>query len=132
MLSLFKKNKIKLTKEQQKLDQIWSLWEEGQADSPYAELMTYQSEVGNGGHDQYFYNMENTGDLKKEMAALNTILPIKLKNNLDKAYEVYLILKEKEGDEKSKEILEQCDDVIYENEEALNYILREYANKIEL
>ena len=118
MLSLFKKNKIKLTKEQQKLDQIWSLWEEGQADSPYAELMTYQSEVGNGGHDQYFYNMENTGDLKKEMAALNTILPIKLKN--------------KEGDEKSKEILEQCDDVIYENEETLNYILREYANKIEL
>ena len=132
MLSLFKKNKIKLTKEQQKLDQIWSLWEEGQADSPYAELMTYQSEVGNGGHDQYFYNMENTGDLKKEMAALNTILPIKLKNNLDNAYEVYLLLKEKEGDEKSKEILEQCDDVIYENEEALNYILREYANKIEL
>ena len=132
MLSLFKKNKIKLTKEQQKLDQIWSLWEEGQADSPYAELMTYQSEVGNGGHDQYFYNMENTGDLKKEMAALNMILPIKLKNNLDKAYEVYLLLKEKEGDEKSKEIVEQCDDVIYENEEALNYILREYANKIEL
>ena len=41
---------------------------------------------------------ENTGDLKKEMAALNTILPIKLKNNLDKAYEVYLLLKEKEGD----------------------------------
>jgi len=90
------------------------------------------SEVGNGGHDQYFYNMENTCDLKKEMAALNTILPIKLKNNLDKAYEVYLLLKEKEGDEKSKEILEQCDDVIYENEETLNYILREYANKIEL
>lgn len=132
MLSLFKKNKIKLTKEQQKLDQIWSLWEEGQADSPYAELMTYQSEVGNGGHDQYFYNMENTGDLKKEMAVLNTILSIKLKNNLDKAYEVYLLLKEKEGDEKSKKILEQCDDVIYENEETLNYILREYANKIEL
>ena len=52
MFSLFKKNKIKLTKEQQKLDQIWSLWEEGQADSPYSELMTYQSEVGNGGHDQ--------------------------------------------------------------------------------
>ena len=42
------------------------------------------------------------------------------------------IEEEKEGDEKSKEILEQCDDVIYENEETLNYILREYANKIEL
>ena len=51
---------------------------------------------------------------------------------MDKAYEAYLLLKEKEGDEKSKEILEQCDDVIYENEEALNYILREYVNKIEL
>ncbi len=59
MLSLFKKNKIKLTKEQQKLDQIWSLWEEGQADSPYAELMTYQSEVGNGGLKIEAYKYQN-------------------------------------------------------------------------
>ena len=66
MLSLFKKNKIKLTKEQQKLDQIWSLWEEGQADSPYAELMTYQSEVGNGGHDQYFIIWKIQVILKKK------------------------------------------------------------------
>ena len=66
------------------------------------------------------------------MVALKTILTLMFNINLDKAYEVYLLLKEKEGDEKSKEILEQCDDVIYENEETLNYILREYANKIEL
>ena len=66
------------------------------------------------------------------MTNIFIIWKIQLKNNLDKAYEVYLLLKEKEGDEKSKEILEQCDDVIYENEETLNYILREYANKIEL
>lgn len=71
-----KKKKVKQTDEQQKWNQMWSLWEEGQADSPYAELMTYQSEVSNGGHE--------------------------------------------------------CDDILYENEEALNCILREYANKIEL
>ena len=101
--------------------------------------------------------MENTGDLKKDMAALNTILPIKLKNNLDKAYEVYLLLKEKEGDEKSKEILEQCDSGSAHRDLSGGHclrgglqlhplageasqrhflllcdILREYANKIEL
>ncbi len=115
---------------EQKWNQMWSLWEEGQADSPYAELMTYQSEVSNGGHDQYFFNVENTGDLQKEMAALNTILPIKLKNNLERAYKAYLVLEEKENDEKSKEVLEECDDILYENEEALNCILSEYAKGV--
>lgn len=126
----FNKNKTKQADEQQKWNQMWSLWEEGQADSPYAELMTYQSEVSNGGHDQYFFNVENTGDLQKEMAALNTILPIKLKNNLERAYKAYLALEEKENDEKSKGILEECDDIFYENEEALNCILREYAKGV--
>ena len=128
--AIYQKEEVSIL--EQKWNQMWSLWEEGQADSPYAELMTYQSEVSNGGHDQYFFNVENTEDLQKEMAALNTILPIKLKNNLERAYKAYLALEEKENDEKSKGILEECDDILYENEEALNCILREYANKIEL
>ena len=40
-------------------------------------------------------------------------------------------LKEKE-DEHAEEVLEQCDDVFYENETELNCILEEYAKKIEL
>ena len=46
---------------------MWDLWVEKKAETPYAELMTYQSEVSNGGHDQYFTNTENTGDIQKEI-----------------------------------------------------------------
>ena len=70
VLDLFRKNK---NDEQTKWDKMWELWAEEQAESPYAELMTYQSEIDNGGHDQYFVNMENTGDLQKEMKVLDAV-----------------------------------------------------------
>ena len=49
---------------------MWDLWVEEEADSPYAELMTYQSEVNNGGHMQFFDNVSNTDDLSKNMEVL--------------------------------------------------------------
>ena len=111
---------------------MWELWTEDKAVSPYAELMTYQSEINNGGHDQYFFNVNNTRDLQREMAALEQILSAELKDNLIKAYKAYLVLEEKEDDEKAEEILEQCDDVFYEHEEEINRILTNYASSIEL
>lgn len=132
LFDFLKKKKVELTEEQQKWNKMWDLWVEGKVDSPYAEMMTYQSEINNGGHDQYFVNVENTGDLQKEMSALEKILSPKLKNNLQKAYEAYLVLEEKEEDEKAEEALELCDDVFYENEEEINRILEEYAAKMEL
>ena len=129
--NIFKK-KPQLTEDQLKWNKMWELWTEEKADSPFAELMTYQSEINNGGHDQYFTNVENVGDLQKEMSALEKILSAKLKNNLNKAYKAYLILEEKEDDEKAEEILEKCDDVFYENEQEINHSLEEYASKIEL
>ena len=132
LFDFLKKKEVQLTDEQKKWNKMWELWAEGEADSPYAELMTYQSEINNGGHDQYFLNVENTGDLQKEMSALETVLSAKLKNNLQKAYKAYLVLEEKEDDEKAEEIMEQCDDVFYENEEEINHMLEEYSAKIEL
>lgn len=132
ILDFFRKNKVKLTEEEKKLDKMWELWVEGQIDSPYLELMTYQAEVNNGGHDQYFLNVGNTGDLEKEMTSLYNILPVKHKNNLQEAYKAYLIREEKEDDEDAEEIMEQCDDLFYENQEEINSILEEYAAKIEL
>ena len=132
LFDFLKKKEVKLTDEQKKWNKMWELWTEGEVDSPYAELMTYQSEINNGGHDQYFLNVENTGDLKKEMSALETVLSAKLKNNLQKAYKAYLVLEEKEDDETAEEIMEQCDDVFYENEEEINHMLEEYSAKIEL
>ncbi len=132
LFDFLKKKEVQLTDEQKKWNKMWELWTEGEVDSPYAELMTYQSEINNGGHDQYFLNVENTGDLQKEMSVLETVLSAKLKNNLQKAYKAYLVLEEKEDDEKAEEIMEECDDVFYENEEEINHILEEYSDKIEL
>ena len=131
LFDFFKKKSAELTEEQLKWNKMWELWAEKHADSPYAELMTYQSEINNGGHSQYFINVSNTKDLQKEMLSLQTILPPQLRGTLEKAYEAYLALEEN-NDEKAKEILEQCDDMFYKNEEEINRILEEYAAKIEL
>lgn len=132
VFSFFKKSKVELTDEQKKWNKMWDLWAEGRTDSPYSELMTYQSEINNGGHDQYFFNIENSGNLQKEMAVLKTVLPAKLRDNLQNAYDAYLKLTNEESDEQTGTILSQYDDEFYKVEEDINRILREYASQIEL
>ena len=132
LFDLLKAKNTDLTEEQRKWNKMWDMWVEGQVDSPYAELMTYQSEINNGGHDQYFTNVENTGDLQKEIMVLRNVLSPKLNENLKKAYEAYVILEEKDEDEQAEEALSQCDDVFYENEDEVNCILEEYADKVKL
>ena len=131
LFDIFKKKKVELTEAQLKWNKMWELWTEEKTKSPYNELMTYQSEINNGGHSQYFCNVDNVSDLKKEMSALEEILTPLLRENLQKAYKADLILEEKE-DEEAEEILEQCDDVFYENEEQIYHILQEYANTLEI
>lgn len=131
LFDIFKKKKVELTEEQLKWNKMWELWTEEKTKSPYTELMTYQSEINNGGHSQYFCNVDNVSDLKKEMSALEEILTPLLRENLQKAYKADLILEEKE-DEEAEEVLDQCDDVFYENEEQINRILQEYANTLEI
>ena len=132
LFDIFKKKKVELTEEQLKWNKMWELWTEEKVKSPYTELMTYQSEINNGGHSQYFCNVENTSDLQKEMSALEEILTPLLSKNLQKAYKAHLIIEEKDDDEKAEEILEQCDDVFHENEEQINRILQEYANTLKI
>ena len=67
--------------------------------------------------------MENTGDLQKEMKVLDAVLPEKLKDNLHDAYKAYLVISEKEDDEKAENIIEQCDDIFYENEDEVNEMI---------
>ena len=127
LFKLFRKKKAELSEKQIKWNRMWELWTNGQTESPYTELMNYQGEINNGGHCQYFTNIENTGDLQKEMSALEGVLSAELKNNLQKAYNAYLILEEKDGDEVSEEILKECDGKFFENEEEINRILEKYA-----
>lgn len=39
------------------------------------------------------------------------------------------MISEKEDDEKAENIIEQCDDIFYENEDEVNDILERYADK---
>ncbi|MBE6900292.1 MAG: DUF4375 domain-containing protein [Ruminococcaceae bacterium] len=125
-----KKTETGLTDEQLRWNKIWDLWAEGKAKSPYSELMTYDGEVNNGGHDQYFFNTENNGDLEKEISVLKQILPEKFKNNLNKAYKAYLVLEEDEDSEEAEDILNECDSFFYKNEETITDILKTYASEI--
>jgi hypothetical protein len=75
-----------LTEEQLKRNKMGEVWNEEIVQSPYAEPMTYQSEINNGGHSQYFCNVENVSDLQKEMSELQIILTPILRENLKKAY----------------------------------------------
>lgn len=132
VFGFFKKRKSELSREQKKWNKMWDLWAENRADTPYAEVMTYQSEVNNGGHDQYFFNVEQTGDLQAEISILENVLSEKLRSNLLTAYDAYQMLADKESDEEWEAILEGCDNVFFKNEEEINRILKEYASKIEL
>ncbi len=133
MFLFFKKKKEnKLTEEQIKWNKMWDLWTEEKIGSPYQELMTYQSEINNGGHSQYFTNTENCGDIEKELSALYQLLSPELISNLQDAYQAYLILEEKDDDKEAEETLEQCDEIYYENEEQITHLLEEFSNKMVL
>ena len=126
------KKSEKLSDEQKKWNKMWDLWVEERIESPYAELMTYQSEVNNGGHDQYFSNLEERGVLQKEIVSVEKILPEILKNNFKEAYNAYLVLYKDEDNEEAQVKLDECDDIFYQYESEINKILEEYASRIEL
>ncbi len=125
IFDLFKKKEA-LTAEQ-KLNKLWDAWAEGKEASPYAQLMTYESEVGNGGHSQYFFNVANTGDLRAEVEAILPILPEPLKANLLRGYEAFSA-QEDIADDANDDLFSECDDVFYEHEQVLIELLQSYAN----
>ena len=130
ILDIFKK-KEEIPEEAEKWNKMWDLWTEEQIESPYKELMTYQSEINNGGHSQYFCNIESIINIEDELKELKSILPQNLIDNLNKAYKANQIL-ENEENEEAETIIEECDNIFYENENLINDLLNERASKIEL
>lgn len=113
IFDLFKRKKETLTTEE-KLDRMWELWEIGDLKDPCAKLMTYESEVDNGGHSQYFYNIANCGDLAAEVQAVLSMLPEPLRENLNRGYTAFAA-QEDICDDDNEELFEECDDVFYEH-----------------
>ncbi len=111
---------------------MWDLWAEGSIESPYQELMTYQGETINGGHYQYFTNLESNGDIEREFSVLHQLLSPALQINLQNAYQAYSALKKEADDEGAEETLKQCDRFFEENEEQITHFLEAFSQKITL
>ena len=118
-----------LSDEERRWNRMWDLWVEGGVESPYAELMEYDSEVNNGGHSQYFFNVANCGDLKTAVETILPALPELLSENLRKGYEAFA-LQEDICDDVNDELFEECDNVFYSNEQLLIDVLKVYAENL--
>ncbi len=132
LFDFFKRKKKELPIEAQKWNKMWELWADEVAASPYAELMTYQAEVNNGGHAQFFDNVSNTSDLPKTVEALYTVLEGALRENIEKAYTAFLAYDENDEEDTISALLDECDAVFYENESEIERILQAYADTLEL
>jgi hypothetical protein len=128
IFDIFKK-KTALTTDQ-KLDKMWDLWAVDKLDLPCAKLMKYESEVNNGGHSQYFYNVANCGDLAVEVEAVLFMLPEPLRENLARGYAAFSE-QDDISDDVNDELFEECDDVFYKHEQLIIDIIYEAAKSFE-
>ena len=129
IFDIFKKKKAALTTDQ-KLDKMWDLWAINKLDLPCAKLMKYESEVNNGGHSQYFFNVANCGDLAAEVESVLSMLPEPLRENLARVYTAFSSQKDI-SDDINDELFEECDDVFYEHEQLIIDIIYEAAKNFE-
>ena len=129
IFDIFKRKKAALTTDQ-KLDKMWDLWAINKLDLPCAKLMKYESEVNNGGHSQYFYNVANCGDLAAEVEAVLSMLPEPLRENLARGYAAFSE-QDDISDDINDELFEECDDVFYEHEQLIIDIIYETAKNFE-
>ena len=125
IFDIFKKKKAVPTTDQ-KLNKMWDLWADDKLDLPCAKLMRYESEVNNGGHSQYFFNVANCGDLAVEVEAVLSMLPEPLQENLARGYAAFSE-QDDISDDINDELFEECDDVFYEHEQLIIDIIYEAA-----
>ena len=123
---IFKKKKVEPLTAEERWNRIWELWEIGDLLSPLENLLTYESEVNNGGHSQYFFNVANGGDLAVEVEAVLSMLPEPLRENLARGYAAFSA-QDDISDDVNDELFEECDDVFYEHEQLIIDIIYEAA-----
>ena len=126
---IFKKKKEQPLTTDQKVNKMWELWGEDKLDLPCAKLMKYESEVNNGGHSQYFFNVANCGDLAEEVEAVLSMLPDPLRENLARGYAAFSE-QDDISDDVNDEVFEECDDVFYEHEQDIIDIIYEAAKNL--
>lgn len=112
------------------------LWSDSKLNDPIKDVITYDAEVQNGGHLQFFENCQD--EMDELMSSLKKQLPKEMYKNLEDAYELY----------KQKDLtIETVDDYVeeaqlgdfdkfdyfyYENEKKIYQIMQEYAFTLDL
>jgi len=127
LFDMFRKNKEKPPTAEERWNRIWELWEIGDLLSPLKNLLTYESEVNNGGHSQYFFNIANCCDLKAEVEAVLSILPHPLHENLLRGYAAFSAQNDI-SDDVNDALFEECDNIFYKHEQLIIDIIQEAAN----
>lgn len=112
-----------------KWNKMWTLWADGKIESPYNELMSYHSDVNNGGHYQFFSNTDNIENSEDVVEILCDILPLELKENLKKAYGAYINLENDMDVDNSERIIEECDSIFFENEDTVIKMFQNYSEQ---
>ena len=125
-LNILKKKKEQPLTTDQKINKMWELWGEDKLDLPCAKLMKYESEVNNGGHSQYFFNVANCGDLAQEVEAVLSMLHDPLRENLARGYAAFSE-QDDISDNVDDGVFEECDDVFYEHEQDIIDMIYEAA-----
>ena len=125
-LNILKKKKEQPLTTDQKINKMWELWGEDKLDLPCAKLMKYESEVNNGGHSQYFFNVANCGDLAQEVEAVLSMLHDPLRENLARGYAAFSE-QDDVSDNVNDGVFEECDDVFYEHEQDIIDMIYEAA-----
>lgn len=133
-MCLFKK---KLPKSAKQWNKIWELWSNFELDNPVKDLMTYISEINNGGHLQFFENLENNEeDITIVLNNIKSFLPNELIENLDNAYSTHKSLNtsiETIDDYVAVEMenhFGKYDDILLNQEELINSIIQTEADKL--
>ena len=122
-----------LPESSRKWNLLWKLWVDWELESPIFELMTYDAEVHNGGHDQYFANTEEFTDLEAHVEKVLSVLPPHLAENLKRIYQAYIAMEQGDYDEHEyTDLTTKCDMLYYDNSEIINQILQERADKLTL
>lgn len=140
---LNKKPDKRLSIEDQKWNKLWQLWSDVTLNNNYDNyiytLMTYSSEINNGGHLQFFLNERNNQvDFDIINQHLKTALSPLLYDNYFKAYNLFKSLNlkveciEDYVDVEMENHFQEFDKCFYDNEESINQTIKDYANTIEL
>lgn len=121
---------------EEKWNKMIDLWVDGELDNPIKDVLTYDAEVNNGGHLQFFENCND--ELEEMMFSLKESLPRDVYDNLKQAYDIYKSMDtnienvDEYVDVALQGDLDKYDHFYYENYDKVKGILKEYASTIEI